>query len=486
VNISSAAPNVLLNTLTGGSASGNPLPANPTGPNVRAELASSLLTGIFDPRIFNETSITPDFGPQKTHEWSFGLQREVTSGAVLEARYVGNHATRLFQSINGNPRIDGLAALYPNLVPSGATPCPAANAAVPAAVGREDCNLGIVRRRTNTGFSDYNGLQLEFRSSRLWHQLALKTGYTFSKTTDNASEIFGTGAAGGTSAFAQSQVDFRKGEHGLSGLDFRHNWTVSFYEEIPAFRSQHSVIGHILGGWAASGTYFMASGQPYTPIQGALNCFSGGGSCSGGGTFNPYDGPFNNAFVGADGALRPFLGSNSAPVSSVGIFAGDACSIFAFTGAEPICNPAIANSLISLNGVNQNADTAAHLAAYVPAVVTSKDVRFIANTATANTTFGTPFGNAGRNTLRDARTNIGNFSFYKTVKVTEQFKVVWHMTMLNVFNHPNFFSIDPLIDDAGFATEGNGFGIPSLTSGGIQTATGIPGRSIRFGITLRW
>jgi len=64
--------------------------------------------------------------------------------------------------------------------------------------------------------------------------------------------------------------------------------------------------------------------------------------------------------------------------------------------------------------------------------------------------------------------------------------VVWHMTMLNAFNHPNFFSIDPTIDDAGFASEGNGFGIPSLTSGGMQTATGIPGRSIRFGITLRW
>jgi hypothetical protein len=119
-------------------------------------------------------------------------------------------------------------------------------------------------------------------------------------------------------------------------------------------------------------------------------------------------------------------------------------------------------------------------------VVTNKDVRFIANTATANAVFGTPFGNVGRNTLRDARSNIVNLSLFKTVKVRENFKVVWHMTMLDAFNHPNFSSIDPTIDDAGFATEGNGFGIPSLTTGGLLAAVGVPGRSIRFGITLRW
>ena len=486
LNISSAAPNVLLNTLSGNTAKNIPLLANPTGPNVRAQLASNLLTGIFDPRRFNETKISPDFGPQRTHEWSFGLQREIVSGAVLEARYVGNHATRLFQSINGNPRIDGLAALYPNLVPAGLIPCPASQAAVAQAVGRVNCNAGIVRERTNTGYSDYNGLQLELRSNQLWHQLALKTGYTFSKTTDNSSEIFGTGGAGGTTAFSQSQVNFTHQEHGLSGLDFRHNWTLSMYEEIPLFRSQHSVIGHIFGGWAVSATYTLASGQPYTAIQSNLNCGSGGGSCDPGGPGNPYDGPFNNAFVGSDGALRPFFGSASAPVNTVGIYAADACSNFGITpgGTDPICvlGAASPQTLVSLNGLNQ----APNISTYIPQPVTNKDVRFIANTATANVVFGTPFGNVGRNTLRDAKTNIANFSLFKTVKVKEQFKVVWHMTMLNAFNHSNFNTVDPVIDDAGLATEGTGFANPSLTSGGLQTAVGIPGRSIRFGITLRW
>ncbi len=291
-------------------------------------------------------------------------------------------------------------------------------------------------------------------------------------------------------------MDFKKGEHGLSGLDFRHNWTLSLYEEIPAFRSQHGAIGHILGGWAVSGTYFIASGQAYTPIQSSLNCFSVDRSAlsfadgfssnlgcllqSSNSSF--YDRPFTAAFIGTDQSLRPFLGSAAAPVNAVGIFAGDACLNFGtFDATGTLQGPGCGlptTQLISLNAINA--------ASGKVTLVTNNDVRFIVNGQVADQQFGTPFGNAGRNTLHDAMTNIGNFSLFKTVNVRERLKVVWHMTMLNVFNHPNFSSIDPFIDDAGLAAEGTGFANPSLTSGGIQTATGIPGRSIRFGIALRW
>jgi hypothetical protein len=491
INISSSAPIVFLQTLStlaGALPVGtHELLANPTGPNVRADLAPALVRGVFDPRTFNDTSITPNFGPQKTHEWSFGVQREIAQGAVFEARYVGNHALNLFQTINGNPRIGGLLAAYPNLVPAGLTPC-----ATPTTVlgpgqtahpelGRVDCNQGIVRRRTNSAYSDYNGLQLELRGNQMWHQLTLKSSYTYSKTTDNASEIFSTFSGGGTQAFAQSQVNYTKAEHGLSGIDFKNNWTISAYEEIPVYRSQQGILGHILGGWGVSGTYFITSGQPYTPVQSALNSSVAGQQ-------SYYDNGMVNAFYGTvDQALRPYLGSLSAPVASVGIYAGDACSIYAFTGTEPICNAAIANSLVSLTALNPNTSTAAALQGYTPAVVTNKDVRFIANTPTANSVFGTPFGNVGRNTVRDAWSNIGNFQFFKTIKVKENFKVQWHMSMLNVFNHPNFFSVDPFLDDAGLSSEGTGFGEPSLTSGGLQNGiVGTPGRKISFGIKLLW
>jgi hypothetical protein len=478
LNISSAAPNVLLNTLTGANARANPLLAVPTGPNVRAQLKPVLTAGVFDPRTFSETSITPDFGPQRTHEWSLGVQREVAAGAVFEVRYVGNHGTNLFQTTNANPEIAGLAAQYPNLVPSGLTPCPASQAVVPQAVGRVNCNLGVVRARTNTGYSDYNSVQTELRANQLWHQLTVKGGYTFSKTTDNVTEIFSTGGAGNTNAFAQSQVNFTGQEHGTSGLNYPHNFYVVFTESLPFFRSQHGFLGHALGGWVVSANYFITSGQPYTPSQAGLSYLSGSGAFQGQ-TTSPYDTPFNGAFVGADGALRPFLGSLAAPVNTVGIYAGDACNYFGVTGTEPICtiNPA---SLVSLNGLNQ----AANISTYQPTVVSNKQVRFIANTAQSDAVFGTPFGNVGRNTLSDYWTNIGNFGVFKTVKLTERLQVQWHMTMLNVFNHPNFSTIDPYIDDAGLATEGTGFADPRVQTGGLQGTVGNPGRSVRFGLKI--
>jgi hypothetical protein len=500
INISSSAPVVFLQTL---STTPGALPvgthqllATPTGPNVRADLSSALVRGVFDPRTFNDTSITPNFGPQRTHEWSFGVQRELGGSAVFEARYVGNHALDLFQSTNGNPRIDGLLAAFPTFVPSGLTPCTTPTTILGPGqtthpeIGRENCNLGIVRRRTNTAYSDYNGVQLELRSTQLWHQLALKTNYTYSKTTDNASEIFSTFGGGGTQAFSQSQVNFTGQEHGLSGIDFRHAWTMSAYEELPFYRSQQGIIGHILGGWGVSGTYFITSGQPYTPVQFAVN--------SGVAGQQPYyDNGFVNAFYGTvDQALRPYLANPAAPVSTVGIFAGDVCAADTADGA--LCgNPAITpTTLVSFNSFNNgfigtkvdpNTGNTVPDPANPAKVVTNKDVRFIANTPTANTVFNSPFGNVGRNTLRDAWSNIANLQFFKTVKVKERLKVQFHMSMLNAFNHPNFSSVDPFLDDAGFSSEGSGFGIPSLTSGGLQNGiVGAPGRKISFGLKLFW
>ena len=132
------------------------------------------------------------------------------------------------------------------------------------------------------------------------------------------------------------------------------------------------------------------------------------------------------------------------------------------------------------NNPNQLIPDPAHPAT----VVTAQNVRFIANTATATKVFNSPFGNVARNSLRDARTNTGNFSLYKDFKVKGRLNVTFHTTMTNVFNHPNFGSvvgeggIDPFIDDAGLQQERTGFADPTLQDGGI--------RSIRFGLTFKF
>jgi len=114
----------------------------------------------------------------------------------------------------------------------------------------------VVRSRTNTGYSNYHALQTEFRANNLFKQLTIRSSYTFSKTLDNVSEIFSTVGGGNTVFFAQNpanQVN-GKGEYSFSGLDYPHQWSMTFIEQLPFFKEQHGVVGHVLGGWAVSAT----------------------------------------------------------------------------------------------------------------------------------------------------------------------------------------------------------------------------------------
>ena len=125
-NIAESAPIVLNDTLSGNVAASNPVPLNPFGPQVRSAVGPFLQTGVFDPRTFDNTTISPTFGPDKIYSGSLGVQQQVAKNAVVEVRYVGNAARNLFQTIDANPYILGLVNLYPNLVPAGDRPCPAA------------------------------------------------------------------------------------------------------------------------------------------------------------------------------------------------------------------------------------------------------------------------------------------------------------------------------------------------------------------------
>ena len=79
-------------------------------------------------------------------------------------------------------------------------------------------------------------------------------------------------------------------------------------------------------------------------------------------------------------------------------------------------------------------------------------VRYIINASTAQSIFGTPFG-ARRNLSQDAPTNIANLALFKNIKMNERASLEFNATFQNVFNHPNFQSIDPNIEDAGLTQQ---------------------------------
>jgi carboxypeptidase family protein len=436
--------------------------SQPFGPAIRAEYSPLLPVGQLDPRNSPETVTPPTLRPDKVHEWSFGIQRELSSHAAFEVRYVGNHSENGFQTVNVNPDIAGLAALFPAFVPAGATPC--ADPTAPG-FGRINCNAGIQIETGNTAFSNYNGLQAEFRTTNLFKQLTLRTNYTWSKTLDNTSEIFNTFAAGNSETLSQNPSNLAGGEYGLSGLDFPQTWNLTFIEDVPFMRSQHGLLGKLVGGWQLSGTYTLQSGQGYTPTQVYTNFASYAGNGSNGIEDSNFNFAFNNT---VPDVVRPFVGSLSAPANQVGIYAGDACAVGPVIGngwnSAAVCGAA-ANQLISLNQINA-AIAGGGTAPAVP--VTNSQVRLIANGAVSDAIFGTPFGNAGRNMLRDFHTDIGNFSLYKNFRFSERATVQWHMTMNNVFNHPNYGNtspgINPFIENAGVPGYQTTFATPQVES----------------------
>lgn len=496
LNIANSSPVVFLQSFQGATLTPNMiLPSSPFGPNVRAEVQSQLQTGVFDPRTNVETNVANNFGPDRVHTWNFGIERELSKNSALEVRYVGNHATDLFQTINGNPIVDssipggqGFPAGPNPSAPAGAQPCTSSSIllgpgqTLNPALGRVNCDAGIVLTRNNGGFSNYNGVQAEFRANNLFKQLTMRAAYTYSRNLDNVSEIFSTFGGGNTVAFAQNPFDTGSGEYSLSGLDIPHQVSFLFTEELPFMKEQHGFAGHVFGGWSVSGNYVWASGQRYTPVQFGAEAAVSDALVNG---TDPYDINWILNVAGTD-LGRPFVGNQGAPASSVGIFAGDACNFFASDPTAQACtmNP---TTLISLNSANATGAGVALDASNnpIPAVmVNNNQVRYIVNASTAQSVFGTPYG-ARRNLSQDAPFNVFNAALFKNFKVNEHASFEFHASLLNVLNHASFRSIDPVIEDAG-ATPApfTGFGDPSVTDDAPGGALG--NRVIKVGLTFRF
>jgi outer membrane receptor protein involved in Fe transport len=419
-----------------------PLPNNPTGEVVRAAATASgvLPLGQLDPTFLSQTKVANDFRSPYSEQWSLGVQHQFGRRHVAEIRYVGTHGVALFQNINANffigpilngvgtaasgvPAVtrNGLTRVLPgfaSLLPAGTVEQVCTNLGATPFIDESACNrrqfrTAGVTTRANTSQSIYHSMQARYNGRWMHDSLNVGLSYTFSKTIDDASEIFAFAGGDILSPSAQNPFCVNRCERGRSGLDRPHAFAANFIYDVPWMKEQRGVLGHIVGGWQLNGTLIATSGGVFTPGQG------------GNGTIG-----LGNAYLTAGD--RPFLANPNADRRQVGITAMDLRWLFggAPLPPSPGGSTAIQPTDLILYSLTQFNATGA----VVP--VTLNDVKYVFNGPGAANLFGTPFGSVGRGIERGPMFNQLNMGLFKNIKVWESLSLQLRGEAFNVLNHP--------------------------------------------------
>jgi hypothetical protein len=224
-----------------------------------AAIPTAQPTGL-NPATFARTIVGGDFHSPVYDQFSFEAQRELTRDVVLRVGYVGTRGRGLFQTLDGNPRLP-----TNNVFISTAAPGSANNPCRQTVFDPTNCTRGIIRLRSNAASSDYHSMQVSL-DKRLSRGFSAGLHYTWSAFIDTASDTFNP--SGGEVAVAQNSFDL-KADRARSTFDRPHRLSGNFVYELPWFREQKGVAGHVLGGWQVNGFLTFQSGAPFTPLNGA-------------------------------------------------------------------------------------------------------------------------------------------------------------------------------------------------------------------------
>ncbi len=333
-------------------------PNNPSSPLVIQNILSS--QAIPEPEA---NMIAPNFRDAYMQQWNVDLQYELGPNWMIDSAYVGSKGTHLPDAIN----LD-----QPNPV-TGVAPYPW----FPSSTILE------IESAAN---SSYNALQ--FRSEkRVGHDLAFLAAYTFSKSIDDVSSVFGGSVGGG---LPQNSQDL-SADRALSDFDARQRFVLSSVYDLPFRRmwaNQPGVRKALLSDWQMSGIFTAQTGSPFT-----VNLTAPSAACFSSSAFsNP---------------CRPDLISNPMVPGPVA------------ANPDPACQTTISEGGLAANVVGQPGSWFNPCAFATPA--------------------SGGFGTAGRNILTGPGYTNLDFALSRSIPLrTEGQRLQIRGEFFNLLNHPNF------------------------------------------------
>ena len=188
------------------------------------------------------TFMSPHFRDAYMQQWNLDTQTQLAQGLLLDVGFVGSKGTHLIVQRDINQAPLGGSPPYPE--------------------------FGPITMNSSVADSSYNSLQVR-AEKKAAHGLAFLASYTFSKSLDDSSGLYGTLAEPG---YPQNSYDL-SADRGLSNFNVTHRFVFSSIYELPFGTQQRwlaepGIANRIFGDWMLSGILTLQSGQPFTVSRG--------------------------------------------------------------------------------------------------------------------------------------------------------------------------------------------------------------------------
>ncbi len=284
------------NTLPGqGNVSNDPNAAeqSPDGlPNYLLRSVPTIIAGVNSSNALDATRVTgisrgsgamyyldPDQPTARAHQWNLMVEREMFANTVVKAGYIGTHGTRMSQWYTYNEA----SPAYVWYTTTG-LPFPTGEFANVARRPYDREVYGTIQRYQKTGWSNYNGIQLEFE-----HRYSKGYAFQVFYVMSNAMRVAGDGWRDdilrpasyylpGTvpeDDAARNRLLFYRRDTGIP--KHRMNWNflvdLPFGRGKPLGRNASGFVNALIGGWqiAGSGTLISRYFQLPTTYRGQQN-----------------------------------------------------------------------------------------------------------------------------------------------------------------------------------------------------------------------
>jgi outer membrane receptor protein involved in Fe transport len=378
-NMAAASPNALSNT---------PVPSSSTIATPRGtQNLSAVLPTLVPVPLTPYSTIASNFrkGIRNPyyHHFSLGVQQQLPSHIVLDVAYVGSLGRQLFYTNPLNPSLPNLTTLT-----SAATQTVTINGVPTVTTLRLFPNRGTIQIRDSGLTSNYHSLQVQLRRTAVntfAGKLTFQTSYTWSKSLDVLSEVFGTNSSPQNPSRSPAfGVPLGYLDYGPSDSDRRH--VSSTIVQLQARGVKNRLLNEVVGGWTFAPILTVQSGTPYTVTNG-----------------------FDRGLDGSTAFSRPNIGNVHAPVNTRGqVVSAAVCS----TGLQ---NPAIGTAA-GAGCVTANDVHFVQVASYSPSSP---------NMESRNSNYTTRYLDLDANVL-------------KNFKITERFGFELRGEFFNITNNQNF------------------------------------------------